>query len=162
MKTIALIEPPHDLKKYEEWKSQWLDVDSIGIANYISECCHPEDFLICSQLLIPSFIEVENSILIKERYQEENFLAWKKYFSGEMPKVEKMLNNITMYDVFLHTGNDVSNVIFEQICNMMKISWRLILKELFPCRQFIIEVYLSTQDDGPSITFYQKNDIVNN
>ncbi|MCK1069399.1 hypothetical protein OCJ35_04935 [Pluralibacter gergoviae] len=156
MKTIALIDPPHDLKKYEEWKSQWMDSDSISLSNYIGECCHPEDLLICSQLLIPSLVEVDGCVVMQERYQVDNFLEWKKHFPNDPQRIEKVLNNVVMYDVFLHTGNDVSNIIFEQLCNVIKISWELMLKKLFPNKRFNVEINFGNQDDGPSVTFYQK------
>lgn len=156
MKTIALIDPPHDLKKYENWKYQWMEPDSITLTNYISECCHPEDFLICTQLLIPTFVVIDGCVIIKERYQTDNFSEWRKHFFGNKKEIEKMLNNIVVYDVFLHTGNDVSNVIFEQICNVMKVSWSLVLNNSFPDKKFIVDIYPSTQENGPSITFYQK------
>jgi len=155
MKRISLIDPPHDLRKYEEWKSQWMDSESVSLSNYIGECCHPEDLLICSQLLIPTFVEVDGCVIIQERYQVDNFLEWKKYFPNSCQKIEKVLNNIIMYDIFLHAGSDVPNVIFEQLCNVIRVSWRLTLKELFPHKSFIVEISNGNQDDGPSVTFYQ-------
>ena len=155
MKEIALIDPPHDLIRYEEWKSQWVDTDSVSLSSYIGECCHPEDLLICSQLLIPNFVEVSGCVIIQGRYQEDNFAEWKKRYPNDSQRIERVLNNIVMHDIFLHTGSDVSDVIFKQLCSVISVSWNLILKELFPYKNFSIDIYDGNQDNGPSITFYQ-------
>jgi hypothetical protein len=46
----SLIDEPHDLVRYDVWEAQWEKPDTLGLHEYISEKCHPEDFLICSRL----------------------------------------------------------------------------------------------------------------
>lgn len=156
MKKISLIEQPHDLVRYKVWESQWEKPNSIGINDYISENCHPEDLLICTQLFIPDFITVDSCILLNDRYEEENFRQWRLKFPTDTASIEKVLNQIHIYDLFGSNADDVSDSIFRQLCNAMKFSWTMALKEAFPERGFIVESFDEDIGYGPSLTFYQK------
>ncbi|WP_333501869.1 hypothetical protein [Kluyvera genomosp. 2] len=83
MKKISLMKQPYDLERYETWRSQWEDPVSVGLNDYISECCHPEDILISMRLFIPEFIAIDDCILLYDRYEESNFLQWMDKLSGE-------------------------------------------------------------------------------
>lgn len=50
----SLIDEPHDLVRYDVWEAQWEKPDTLGLHEYISEKCHPEDVLICSRLFFLS------------------------------------------------------------------------------------------------------------
>lgn len=156
MKKFSLIDLPHDLKRYDMWRSQWEDPNSVGFGEYVSDSCHPEDLLICiQQLLIPNFVIVDDCVLLCDRYEKNNFLQWKNKLSGENALIEKMLNHIHIYDLFGNNADDVSDSIFRQVCNAMKCSWRMALKETFPEKIFIVESFDDDVGYGPSLTFYQ-------
>lgn len=156
MKKFSLIDLPHDLKRYETWRSQWKDPNSVGLGEYISDSCHPEDLLICiQQLLIPDFIIVDDCVLLYDRYEKNNFLQWKDKLSGENTLIEKVLNHIHIYDLFGSNADDVSDSIFRQVCKAMKCSWKMALKETFPEKVFIVESFDDDVGYGPSLTFYQ-------
>lgn len=156
MKKISLIETPYDLARYELWESQWVKPNTVGIHDYIDENCHPEDLLICTQLFLPSFITVDSCILLYDRYEKENFHQWKLKFPTENASVEKVLNRIYLYDLFGSIVDDVSDSIFRQLRNIMKLSWTMALKEAFPEKNFIVLLFDDDMGNGPSLTFYQK------
>lgn len=158
MKKLSLIEQSHDLVRYKAWESQWEKPNSIGINDYISDNCHPEDMLICTQLFIPDFIHVDSCILLYDRYEKDNFHQWKLKFPTDNASVEKVLNRIHLYDLFGSIADDVSDSIFRQLRNIMKLSWTMALKEAFPERSFIVLPFDDYMGNGPSLTFYQKND----
>ncbi|WP_140919016.1 hypothetical protein [Limnobaculum xujianqingii] len=157
MKPISLIEPFHDLRNYETWQSQWRNPELISYSDYLSETLHPETLLISSKLFIPEFISVDNCILLFERYEESNFKLWREKFGDENSLIEKMLNHIHIYDLFGSNADDVTDSIFEQICDVLKCSWGMTLKQLFPTKTFNLESSGSDVGYGPTLTFYQKN-----
>lgn len=153
----SLIDEPHDLVRYDAWEAQWEEPETLGLHEYISEKCHPEDVLICSRLFFPEFIVVDNCVLLYERYEENNFLAWKLKFPQENSAVEKMINHTHVYDLFGSIADNVSDSVFNQLCIVMKCSWRMTLKEVFPEKEFIIESSNDDAEYGPTLTFYQKD-----
>lgn len=75
--------------------------------------------------------------------------------SGDISEAERMLNHVLMYDVFSHCTDQVSESIFLQVCNVIELAWRMVLKEKFPEKTFCVEAENSEQNYGPVITFYQ-------
>ena len=164
MKIIETTKKLYDLKKYESWKHQWNDSDKIAINDYIMDFCHPEDLLIYSKIFYPNFISVENCIILKDRYVEENFLQWQKELNRNTHMIEKTLNHTHIYDIFGKLADDVSDSIFEQLSDIINMSWDMILKRSFPDKTFTVETIKSDMEYGPVVTFYQtvSSDCANN
>ncbi len=70
--------------------------------------------------------------------------------------MEKVLNHIHIYDLFGSNADNTSESIFKQMCNAMKCSWSIALKEAFPGKVFVVESFDDDIGYGPSLTFYQK------
>ncbi len=68
-----------------------------------------------------------------------------------------MLNHVYLYDLFTGNLDDISDSVFLQLYKVMQCSWEMSLKKVFPTKEFVIELYNSESDYGPSLTFYQKN-----
>ncbi|MDA3269564.1 hypothetical protein [Pseudomonas aeruginosa] len=79
-----------------------------------------------------------------------------KRLENDIQSVERFINHTHIYDIFSGCNEDVEDEIFEQLAHMLSLSWRLILKEKFPDRDFSVLLSCSDQDYGPTITFFQK------
>lgn len=152
---VNTIKPFSDLNKYEKWKSKWVDQDGVDIFSYVSEMCHPEDVLLFCRLLLPDFVLVDGAVLLQSKYDDDIFRSWLNKFNGDTNKVEEIINHTHLYDVFGGCKGAVEDAIFEQLSEVIALSWRLVLKEKFPEKKFFVESSNSDQDYGPVVTFYQ-------
>jgi len=83
------------------------------------------------------------------------FSLWLSKYNGDVCAVEKIMNHTHLYDIFAGCSDDVDDVVFEQLAEVVALSWRLVLKDKFPESKFVVDVSNSDQDYGPTVTFYQ-------
>ncbi|MDD0973158.1 hypothetical protein [Pseudomonas fontis] len=76
-------------------------------------------------------------------------------FYGDVREVEKIMNHTHLCDVFSGCNDEVGDFVFEQLAEILSLSWQLVLKDKFPERKFSVEVLNSDQDYGPTVTFYK-------
>lgn len=154
MKLIETLPMSYNLDRYELWKKQWSDQSLLDFSVYISERIHPEDFLISSKIFFPDFIEVNDCIFLSDRYVESNFDSWMEKLKNKS-SVESIINHVNIYDLFSGSDHNVSDSIFIQIANVLKISWELSLSRGFLDKSFIVKTSFSEMEYGPTLTFYQ-------
>ncbi|WP_225935533.1 hypothetical protein [Pseudomonas muyukensis] len=155
MKTVKFFAEIIGLKKFEAWRAGWQDPESIDIFSYVEDVVSPEDSLIFCKWLFPDFVVFEDSVILAMKFDEAAFRIWLQHFSGDKAGVEKMLNHTHLYDVFSGCGSSVGEVVFEQLSNVLAMSWRMVLKERFPDRRFHVEATNSDQEYGPVVTFHE-------
>lgn len=144
-----------DTEPFDTWKQQWSNQEGLDIHSYINDQCHPEQILIFSTLLFPTFIVSEGGVFLERNFSHEAFARCVNLAAGDMAEVERLMNYVKIYDVFGQYGNGVSPRIFLQLCEMIGFAWRMVLKEKFPDTLFTVEVSNSDEDYGPVVTFYQ-------
>lgn len=152
---IKTIKPFRNLIKYESWKSGWMEEDGVDIFSYISDMCNPEYFLLSCKLLFPDFVVIKGAVFLENRFSSDIFYCWLKQLNGDVHAVEKIMNHMHLYDVFGGSLDDVDDAVLAQLSEVIALSWRLVLKDKFPEREFSVEVSNTDQDYGPIVTFYQ-------
>lgn len=155
MKIVSSFAKVMGLKKFESWRAGWEEAESIDIFSYVEDVVSPEDSLIFCKLLFPDFVVFEDSVILEMKFDEPAFRVWLDHFSGDKSGVEKVLNHTHLYDVFSGSGSSVDDVVYEQLSNVLAMSWRMVLKERFPGRRFHVEAINSDQEYGPVVMFYQ-------
>lgn len=152
---INTIDPFLGLSRYEVWKAGWVEKDKVNELSYISSVCNPEDVLLSCKLFFPDFVVVREGVFLESKYDDGAVECWLKQFDGDLRATERMINHTHLYDVFDGCSEDVDDRVFNQLAEVMALSWRLVLGSKFPERKFIVEVSNSDQDYGPVVTFYQ-------
>ncbi len=155
MKKIHVIPRLNGLVRYERWRSEWGEGSEVDEYSYLSHMCHPEDMLLSCKLLFPDFVSVGGGVFLGSRYDRELFDTWFEKLGGNLQATEKVINHTHLYDVFDGCSDDVDDRVFEQLANVMALSWQLVLREKFPSKTFKVEVSNTDQDYGPVISFYQ-------
>lgn len=143
------------LSRFESWASSWAKKDDVDISSYMSAMCNPEDCLVFCRLLFPDFFVSQGAVLLDAKYDHDVFVVWLTKFDGDARAVEKLMNHTHLYDVFSGCTDEVDDIIFEQLAEIIALSWRLALKDKFPDSKFSVDVSNSDQDYGPTVTFYQ-------
>ncbi|MBC3411624.1 hypothetical protein HU720_09960 [Pseudomonas sp. SWRI51] len=143
------------LVRYESWKSEWAKKDEIDELSYISNNCSPEDVLLSSKLFFPDFIVDGDGVFLESKYDGVVVESWLEQFGGDLQATERMINHTHIYDVFEGCSEDVDDRVFEQLAEVIALSWRLVLREKFADKVFSVVVSNSDQDYGPVVTFFQ-------
>ncbi len=123
--------------------------------SYISRNCSPYNALFFCSLLFPSFVYIDGCCILECYYTEENFRNAVQNCGGDKRKIEEGMNNTLIYEVFEHFSGDVSDVVYEEIARIIKISWEMVLKKEMPEHNFIVECVIDEKNYGPVVTFYQ-------
>ncbi|KGU84461.1 hypothetical protein E3Z27_07520 [Pseudomonas mediterranea] len=141
--------------KYEHWKSQWEDQSELDEFSYISDVVHPEDALMFCKVLFPDFIFYESGVFLESRFTIEAFSSWMEACNNDVVEVEKVLNHMHLYDVFGGCSDKVDDAVYEQLCRIVAQSWRMVLLNKFPEKNFCVQAIVSDQEYGPVVTFSQ-------
>ncbi|WP_242167922.1 MULTISPECIES: hypothetical protein [unclassified Pseudomonas] len=141
--------------KYERWKSQWKDQSELVESCFISDVVHPEDVLVFSTVLFPDFVVYESGVFLESGFTVEAFSSWMQSCNSDVVAVEKVLNHVHLYDVFAGCSDRVDEAVYEQLCNLIAQSWRMVLLSKFPEKKFCVQAIVSDQEYGPVVTFSQ-------
>lgn len=155
MMKISSLNPLLGLATYERWKSAWMNQTEVDEYDYISDRCNPEDVLLSCKLLFPDFVESDGGVFLEHKYDSNVVRCWMEKFRGDLRATERVINHTHLYDVFGGCTEDVDDRVFEQLAEVMALSWRLILCDRFPGKKFEVEASKSDQEYGPVVTFYQ-------
>ncbi|MFT9417960.1 hypothetical protein [Acetobacter sp.] len=123
--------------------------------SYISRNCSPYNAIFFCSLLFPSFVFIDGCYILEYYYTEENFRNAVRNCGGDKRKIEEGMNNTLIYEIFDHFSESVSDVVYEEIAEIIKFSWDMILKKEIPEHNFIVECIIDEQNYGPVVTFYQ-------
>ena len=153
MNKVEVIKPFVGLGKYPKWKSGWSDQDGINIYSYISYVCDPEDVLVVSRLFFPDLVCVDGCVFLEFKYNPGMVGLLSSYGDREKMDVELSVNRVSLYDAFFGASDKVGDLIYEQLCEVLAVSWSMALGKAFPGVEFKIESSNLSSDYGPSLTF---------
>lgn len=156
MSKVEVINPFIGLSKYPEWKSRWSDQDGLNIYSYISYTCDPEDVLVMSRLFFPDFVCVDGCVFLDFKYSPGMVGLLSSYSDMEKMDVEMSVNRFSLYDAFFGVGDKVDDLIYEQLCGVLVVSWGMALGKVFPGVEFKFESGNLESDYGPSLTFCKR------
>lgn len=122
----------------------WLD--------YINLLVHPDTVTVAGRMLLPSFVEHEGGVFLRDGFTLEGYLRWEAEL-GDLQAIERMLNHRHVYDLFSASDN-ISEASYAGVASLMGQTWGLSLKACFPDRRFKIEVSNTDEDYGPTLTFW--------
>ena len=141
MKTLINIDSSV-LQEYDDWKNANINWD---IGDYISLKCKMNDAIAIGKLLFPNFIEKEGCIILEFRFDEETFREWFRLFEGDVKKVEYKCNLYEVMDYFNdrdeYDSDEAYNFAIDEFSKILKKSWEINLKILFPDRIMNVDVF---------------------
>ena len=110
-----------------------------------------------SKVYFPDFIEQDGCILLGFTYNEDTFRQWQKIYDSDIQAIERKCNFYEVADYFgLNRDRDepldLYNRAIDEFSKILKTTWELSCKLLFPERKFNVEVY--DEYDTTRITLY--------
>ncbi len=144
--------------------TKWIDTFYPGYpyrsyVNYVANFVSIDNFIAVVGLLSPSFIEVNGFIFLKDHYYAKKILNESRFGNDRKTK-ERYINLFCLSDLYLLAANELSNDKKWQIIQAELIAkfWKQRLKEVFPTKDFEVEVLSDGQFDENEVcvTFSQK------
>lgn len=145
MKKISLLDVDTSiLKEYQDLEA--LNPDKWNIGEYLNLKFDLNAAIAFSKLYFPDFVEREGCILLGFTYNEETFKQWYEIFNGDIPAIESKCNLYEIADYFLlnrpvDDSLNSYNQAIDEFSKLLKTSWEINCKILFPDRGIIVEVF---------------------
>lgn len=140
-----------DLNTLIEYKElETLNKKNWEISEYLNLKFDLNTALAFSKLYFPDFIEIEGCAILGFRFDEEVFYKWKEKYLNDNSEIERACNSYEVRDYFQNnngiflTVEDYDKSIIE-FAKALKISWEINLKNLFPLKKYVVEVF---EEDG--------------
>ena len=144
------------IQEYTQWKQG--NKDSFTWWNYVNMKADLDLALGFARFYCPDVVIAEDCFILKDRYREDTFQAWKKECQNKT-EVEKMMNLYELADFFhIHTKADEHyDEKITVLGNILQFFWTMSFKERFPERNIVVSVF-DDFDGEHFITVYQRNE----
>lgn len=125
-----------DLSELNEFRT-WNEHSEISLATYAAIKMTSPDLLIATICLFyPSFVVVEDCVIVDWKFDQDIFDAWKREFKGDMRGVEFKMNYRLVGDFFGDATQDLGYQNIAYIGHVLMRTWESALKEAYPERRF--------------------------
>jgi hypothetical protein len=141
-----------ELRDYWAWRELSHELTLVDYAGYKLT----SDLAVaCVSLFYPTFIEIEDCILLEWVYSPDNYRRWKNVFAGDRRQVETMLNHQHISDLLNYASVNMSYTNIAYFGETLKATWLCALNNRFPDRMFSIIGEKDGEFDDYVITFCQ-------
>ncbi|MFC4084750.1 hypothetical protein [Amycolatopsis samaneae] len=148
-------------RKFPRFLDEWREANGEGFTplSYLNQ---PDavPFAIAAQWLFsPDFAEYRGGIFRTELPQgltedtRRILDQWFDKFGGDVGKVERIANQLTLWDLFAATDVEPYDEELRQFARSIGRSWNALLKTEFPDRDFTVDVCDEDGSYGPQVTF---------
>lgn len=89
----------------------------------------------CAAILYPTYILVEDQVVLKNKYSDENWRAWRERLNAR--DSANLLNHVHINDFLL--GNDYKWELNDRLGEMLAFFWQMAVKHQFPNHNVTVE-----------------------
>ena len=104
----------------------------------------------------PRLIQVEDCVLIEERYDATAFQQWRAQLGDQRETIERTVNHVHLWDLVDATGEGVPDERLAALAQTMAAGWAAAVAEQFPERIGEVVVTGDEEDYGPTITLFTR------
>lgn len=146
---------PSRIPESEAWRREWAN-PTFGAWDYVHFRASLDLLAVFAQLFWPEFTEIDDCVILTEKYDPSTYLQWVEHLSGDRQRVESILNHTHVYDLFSKVTDVPCDLeIAEYVGRVLQRSWECALRNAFPERSFVVEFWTEPDEYGPTVTFYQ-------
>lgn len=135
----------NELPEYRAWRSSFQPTPDAN--DYVAEHLGVTSAFLFARLLTPDFVLRRGCVILKERYDPENFELWWSKESGNTVSIERALNHLHLWDFFEPHGEAEERARAILVARIAR-SWELHARQVFPDRDFRADV---TDEYGSTI-----------
>lgn len=116
------------------------------IASYLNVKYDMNAAIAFSKLFFPNFVLIEDCVILEFRYDEAIFRQWVEKFDRDVTNIEYICNSYDIMDFFLNNvstdeSNEIYNQRIDEFANILKTTWEINCKALFPERKMTVKVF---------------------
>ncbi len=140
------------LPRFDEWRR---DVaGSVGMWDYATQKGGITLAIAFGSLFWPRLIEVEDCVLLVERYDPDVFQQWRDRLGNEREAIERVINHVHLWDLFDPDSEGVPARELDSLAAVLGRTWRAALDAQFPDRIGEVHVAREGEDYGPTLTLF--------
>lgn len=140
-----------DLPRVKQWQKVFGGTP--GLWDYLAQEGSATLALAFAALFWPRFVEIQGCVLLRDRYQPENFRQWWERLAGRVSQIEATINHIHLWDLFDPQKEEIPESALEELAYVLATCWECALRHAFPKRMFTVTVSTGDEDYGPTVTF---------
>src|SRR5688572_28750919 len=109
-----------------------------------------------SKLFWPDFLTVDSGIFLREVFDDEAYRAWKERLGSDYEAIEKVINHVHVWDLFLnprHGEPSVEGV--KYLGRVLARLWSLKAQHDFGPGRIVVELFEDDPEEDPTIVLYQ-------
>lgn len=135
--------------------ARWLSEDERSVWDLLGAKGGAELALAFSSFFWPEFVEVEDCVLLGERYSPSRFQDWWKELGGDRSRIEEVVNHVHLWDLFNLDEESLPDEAIRDLAVVLASTWRCALQYRFPRKTFEVRVTLDDPEEyGPTISFF--------
>lgn len=142
-----------------EWREEWGEaaVETFTPRDYLDQEPGPRLLIAAGWLFCPETVEYRGAIFLAENFDPANADTWFGELGGAPDRVEAMVNQVKLYDVFGNCDLSAVGDDLRQLAMAIGECWQGVLSTRYPDRDVTVEV--SDEADGsygPTVTFWSE------
>ncbi|PJI07261.1 MULTISPECIES: hypothetical protein [Clostridium] len=141
------------IEEYVDW--QKANPNNFTWWSYVNMKADIKTALAFSKFFYAELMEIDGYILLKDNFDFDRYLGWKKFCKNDKNSIERVMNTYEVRDFFhINTDYDDDNIEeqIEALGEMLKFFWSLSFKQQFPNRNIVVELY---EDEVLCITVFE-------
>ena len=107
-------------------------------------------------LLFPQFVEVDGYVFLADKFDSDRFAEWCEYCSGDMRRVQAVINHLHLWDVF--SSEQMSEDSLTALAAWIGMCWTIAAEATYPNYSYHVEVTNRIADYGSTLTLYSGNE----
>jgi hypothetical protein len=120
------------LPRFEDWRQGF--GGGVGLWDYASRKGGVTLAIAFARLFWPELIEVEDCVLLKERYDPTAFEQWRAQLGDQHEAIERTVNHVHLWDLFDPASEGVPEEGLDSLAAIIAETWRCALARQFPGR----------------------------
>lgn len=142
------------IKEFTEWKNA--NPEKFSWWSFVNMKADLDTALAFAKFFCPDVLIIEGCFILKDKYSENLYKAWKVDCKNIKMDIEKMMNIYSIRDFFHINHKDSENEEDKIVAlgNVLKYFWSMSFRQQFPDKLIIVDIF--EEDDGELfITVYE-------
>jgi hypothetical protein len=144
---------------FVEWRASWGEtaVETFVPVDYLNQQEGSAFSIMAAWLFCPEVVEYRGCLFLAWRFDRENVDMWFGHFGKAPDRVEAMVNQVKLYDVFGNSDLGDTEDDLDQLAEAIGECWQGVLSGRYPERDITVEI--SGDEDGsygPTVTFWSE------
>lgn len=139
------------------------DTTGFNITDFLHRFGSPLDALWYGSLIWPELVEFREMVFLKDAVEDSNdrdrIEQALEHFQHDRMQVERSFNLTELPELFGAHSADLDGSGYDALRDMLLVTWRARLREVFPDREFVVAALTEDQVPGCALTFFERREL---